>query len=335
MSWIPPLALALDIALADPRGLPHPVSAIGKLADLLEPPARRLGALCGRPVLVGGLALVAVCLVSGGLAALLTRLPFVLGTLASLYLAWAGLALGSLIRQGDRALKAVYGAEADPSLLEAARGHVQMLVSRDTSSMNADDLYRSLAESLSENLNDAFTAPFFWLCLTGPAGLWIYKAVSTLDSMWGYTNERWQHLGKASARADDVLAFVPARLCVALMLITAWVQNLPGLFSAKGKEERKQGLTGFLSLPGWPGWNEIARQAGRMESPNAGWPMAAAAWLFDGRSGGPTPYEGAIKNKPLLGPDTGRWTAENCARLLAHARAAGIVGLILSLALLV
>jgi adenosylcobinamide-phosphate synthase len=271
-----------------------------------------------------------VCLVSGGLAAFLSALPFGLGTVASVYLAWTGLALGGLIRQGQRTLESVEAAENDPGLLEKARTRVQMLVSRDTSAMNADDLYRSLAESVSENLNDAFVAPFFWLCLTGPTGLWVYRAASTLDSMWGYKNEDWIHLGRASARADDALAFLPARLCVGLMLVAAWAQNLPRRFSLIGKKT-DSGRNGFFTVPGWPGWPVIAAQAGRMDSPNAGWPMTTAAWLFDGRCGGPTPYEGEMRKKPLLGPEHGRWQADNCRLLLAHARVAGLIALVFSL----
>ncbi|MDL2279788.1 cobalamin biosynthesis protein [Desulfovibrio sp. OttesenSCG-928-G11] len=345
---VPALALALDLLLGDPPSLPHPVRGIGWLAGKLEAPARQLAIFCGHPVLAGALALAILCSISGGLAALLCALPGFLGTAMALYLAFSGLALGGLTSAGQDCLTLIEKAQKNSADLPKARRAVQMLVSRDTAAMEAPELYRSLAESLSENLNDAFVAPFFWLCLSGPVGLWLYKTVSTMDSMWGYKNERFLHLGRASARLDDLLAFIPARLCVLLMLATAWARNLPGVFSAwrkagleegrkkEGKAPLKKNIirTAVFSVPGWPGWGSVARQAKGMDSPNAGWPMAAAAWLFNGRSGGPTPYDGEIKEKALLGPDSGLWTARNCAQLLAHARATGIAGLILSALLL-
>lgn len=65
-------------------------------------------------------------------------------------------------------------------------------------------------------------APLFWLSLGGPVGLWAYKTVSTADSMWGYHTPRWEYFGKAAARADDLLAFVPARLSALLLWLTAY-----------------------------------------------------------------------------------------------------------------
>ena len=170
--------------------------------------------------------------------------------------------------------------------------------------MDVPDLYRSLAESVSENFNDAFVAPYFWLCLGGPVALWLYKTVSTLDSMWGYTSERWLYFGRAAARLDDLLAFIPARLAALLLWLTA-------LRHTKAN---------------WPGYATISKQARQSASPNAGWPMTVAAWLSDGRMGGPTVYDGILIYKPLLGREGSAWQYANTAALIRHARRAGIVG---------
>lgn len=324
------------MAFADPPALPHPVRGIGFLANSLEKPLRHFGEKSGRPVLAGALTLCLLCLFAGALVLFCISLPSLFGFFAALYFAFAGLALGSLVREGGKALTAVRDAERDHALLPQARHEVQMLVSRDAGNMDIPALYRSLAESVSENLNDALVAPFFWLCLTGPVGLWVYKTVSTLDSMWGYKNECWRDLGKASARADDVLAYIPARLTVLLMLLTAWLERLPlafaGLRNKNGGSER--GKACFFKVCGWPGLKTIAREAGACASPNAGLPMSAAAWLFQGRSGGPTPYDGEMVEKPLLGPPEGLWTAENCGALIRHAQRLGIVCVIVGLLLI-
>jgi adenosylcobinamide-phosphate synthase len=310
--WLPPLAFVLDFLLADPEFPPHPVQGIGKLAQMLEAPARRIP----NPLLAGGVALCLLLAASGGIVAALTLLPSGLGAIAAVYFAWSGLALGGLIREGKKALAAVRKAETSPAFLPEARTSVQMLVSRDCSAMPVADLYRSLAESVSENFNDAFVAPYFWLCLGGPVALWLYKTASTLDSLWGYTNERWLYFGRASARLDDALAYIPARISALLMYLTALCTASPH----RGRHPEPC----RLSL--WPGWSTVAREARLSASPNAGWPMATAAWLFNGKTGGPTVYDGQVRQKPRMGPDSGRWEADNTSLLLRHVRLAGAAG---------
>lgn len=336
--WLPPVALALDLVLADPRRLPHPVQGVGWLLDRMEaavrarvhPPTQLAGVFCLCLMLIA----VAVC-VQGILG-----LP-VAGVLAACYLAWAGLAAGSLLSECGRALEAV--AHED---IAVGRHAVSMLVSRDVSQAGRDDLHRALAETLAENFNDGVIAPFFWLVLGGPLWLWLYKAVSTMDSMWGYRTEEWRALGWAGARLDDCLAFVPARLAALFLLLAAPLAGVraadaggrasgsPGVGGCSGLLSRLKEVCGLIGL--------IAADARTMESPNAGWPMAAAAWLHGRRMGGPTTYFGQTKDKPVLGPrgecgDEARptaqpeaqapgWDAVSVRALLRHVRAAVLLG---------
>jgi adenosylcobinamide-phosphate synthase len=182
-----------------------------------------------------------------------------------------------------------------------------MLVSRDTAAMDGPQLRRALAETLAENFNDAFVAPLFWLMLGGPVALWLYKTVSTFDSMWGYRTEQWEKLGKAGALCDDALAWIPARLSAVLLYATA-----------QGQYSKEQ----------WPGWAVVRQQAHLMASPNAGWPMVAAAWLHNAGMGGPTPYFGKVVNKPQLGPQNmPQWDDERLQQLINHLRRAGLWGI--------
>lgn len=320
MSWQLFLALGLDLWLADPKNLPHPVQGIGMLANALEGPARK-----AKNQRLAGVAVMALLLaISGGVSAALSGVGGVIGAVCSLWLCWSGLALGALLRDGKAALAAVEKAEKDPLMLPEARKAVQMLVSRETNDMAAPELYRSVADSVSENFNDAFVAPWFWLCLGGPVGLWLYKTTSTMDSMWGYKNEHWQNLGWAAARLDDLLAFVPARLSAFFMFLTAFFERLPWTDGPAALVNAA--IRGKGRPASWPGWNIVAGQAGKYASPNAGWPMAAAAWLFGGKSGGATPYDGVYVVKPPLGPADGRWQAENVEDLINHVRLAGLLG---------
>lgn len=296
MSWplTPLIALALDLLLKDPHGWPHPVRLLGRILIFLEGRARTVQA----PLRAVGAVCVALVMISAWvLVWALTGLP-VLGWLFALYFSYAGLALGALLQEGAQAAELLRSGK-----IHQARTVLAGLVSRDVTELDEAGLRRTLAETLSENLNDAFTAPFFYLLLLGPAGLWVYKAVSTMDSMWGYTTRQWKELGWAAARADDILAWIPARLAAAAILICA------------------------VFTPGTriPAWSELARQASRTASPNAGWPMAAAALTLQAGMGGPTPYFGELKQKPWIGPRERPWDDNRIACLIRLVRNSGLL----------
>lgn len=294
---IPPMAIAVDLLLGDPHRMPHPVRVIGWAANQLDafgnhdgasPVFRRvMGALSVALLVAGSAATVGACL---------AFLP--LEGLTALYFSYAGLALGQLLREGRRVLRLT----ADHDGL--ARKALAMLVSRDTSRLTLPDVRRALAETLGENASDGFVAPFFYLALLGPAGLWAYKAASTLDSMWGYKTERYRDFGWAAARLDDLLNWIPARLTAAGILLVAWGRGLLG-----GRAPRRLRTA----------WRLTVRDARTMASPNAGWPMAAAAWGLGAGMGGEAVYFGKVVQKPWLGPPAEsdrQWTTARCVRLL-------------------
>ena len=309
--WLAPVALILDLWLGDPD-LPwrHPVCLVGKLLDKLEAPARRCMLADGpearrtRGRLAGLLALAVLVALTGLAVWGLVSLP-VIGALLALYLAWAGLAMGSLLRTGREVLRRVENCD-EPE----ARAALSWLVSRDTSAMDRPLMRKTLADTLSENLTDAFMAPFFWLLVGGPVAMWCYKAVSTTDSMWGYVTEKWRWLGWAGARGDDMLAYVPARLAACAAWLADWcVARLRFLPSKLLPKHRWQGR--------WPGMGVVAQQAVGMPSPNSGWSMTACAWLCGARMGGPSVYFGTLTPKPWLGPDQAEAVPWDHARLLA------------------
>ncbi|MEG2171850.1 MAG: CobD/CbiB family cobalamin biosynthesis protein [Desulfovibrionaceae bacterium] len=300
--WLIPVAFFLDMAFGDPP-LPwrHPVCIIGNILHGLEPWARRAGA--SRPV---GLAcmIFTVTLCAYGVY-ILTALP-VAGLVFSIYFAYAGLATRALLQSCEEILTVI-----EEGSLEEAQQALSRVVTRDTTVQDRDTLRKSLADSLSENVTDAVVAPIFWLLVGGPVGLWGYKVVSTMDSMWGYKIDKWRRLGWAGARMDDVLAFIPARLAVLFLWGAGTLAQVP---------QRNGGR--------WPGFAVVARQAGGMESPNSGWPMAAASWLLGARMGGPTVYFGALNNKPWVGlpaEEAQPWDAPRLRALLILVRNTGLL----------
>ena len=138
--------------------------------------------------------------------------------------------------------------------LDAGRAQLARLVSRDVSALSAHQVRESAIESLAETLNDSVLAPLFWFVLLGLPGAVLFRFANTADAMWGYPGVRggrdWAWAGKWAARADDVLAWVPARITAALIALPAGHTAGPGRL-----------------------WVEAARTP----SPNGGWPMAAMA----------------------------------------------------------
>ena len=284
--WLPLAAVLLDRFIGDPPKLPHPVRAIGALLAHVEPRARRSSS---SPFQTGLVAVMAVMAAAYAVTRVVLFIPLI-GTLAAVYLGFAGLALGQLLREGKNALALIEAGD-----IPAARKAVGYLVSRDVSRANAEELCRVLAETLSENLNDGFTAPLFWLILGGPITLWLYKAASTMDSTWGYTHEPWTHFGTPAARLDDALAFIPARLTALLLVCTGKALGMP--------------------MPD-VSFGAIRDDAKKMKSPNAGWPMAACARILGAAMGGRAVYAGKAVDKPILGPAGNAWSTEKLHALL-------------------
>jgi len=301
--WIIPMAFFLDMRYGDPT-LPwkHPVTYIGKLLLQIEPIARKFdGARIN-----GLISVLFITFISAYIVFILTAMP-IIGFIFAVYFSYAGLALGSLLKTSEDTIEII-----EKGTLEEAQKSLSMLVSRDTSVQDRETLRKSMADTLSENLTDAIIAPFFWLCVGGPVTLWCYKAISTMDSMWGYKTDRWLKLGWACAKLDDAMAFIPARLSVLFLYLASRFGNVADNNAGK-----------------WPGYKVIAAQAKLMESPNSGWSMSAAAWLLGARMGGPTLYFGRMVNKPWVGPAADKasaWDDKKLRDLCTLVRNAAIIG---------
>jgi adenosylcobinamide-phosphate synthase len=253
-------ALTLDALFGEPRRF-HPLVGFGRLALALE--RRWHGDTVWR-----GLVAVLVLLIPFILLAALTRFVphgILLDTLL-LYLAIGWQSLGTHARRVRDALLA--------KNLPEARRRVGLMVSRDTTQLDPADVSKATVESVLENGNDAIFGAIFWFVVAGAPGAVLYRLANTLDAMWGYRTERYRRFGWASARLDDVLNFIPARL-------TALSYALAGRTRMALSCWRTQGLS----------W----------KSPNAGPVMAAGAGSLGVLLGGPASYHGVMQHRPLLG----------------------------------
>ncbi len=154
-----------------------------------------------------------------------------------------------------------------------SREKIAMLVSRDTQNLTPAQMNKALVETYAENLSDGVIAPLLYLLFFGFTGLVLYKAINTLDSMVGYKTKRYRNFGWFSAKLDDVANLIPSRL-TALMIM---------LLSKRFD---------FL---------KVRRFAKGHKSPNAGYPISAAALCYGLKLGGPTPYHGRVVDKPWFG----------------------------------
>jgi len=271
-------AFLLDLLLGDPRWLPHPIRGIGLAITRLESRIRSY-AHEARALMLGG-CLLTLCIVAGTfLASWLVLSLFYwmdrwLGVFVAVYLAYTAIAVRDLYKQSWAVIKALRSDD-----LEGARFLLSRVVGRDTEELEPEEIIRAVIETVAENFSDGVAAPLFYMALAGVPGAMAYKAASTLDSMVGYRNERYAHLGWCSARLDDVLNFIPARLSALLIVAAAFL----------------------LRLDARNAWRIFLRDGGNHKSPNSGRPEAAMAGALGVQLGGPSRYEGIIVEKPRIG----------------------------------
>lgn len=269
------MALALDGCLGDVRRWPHPVRLIGRIALALEGPARRW---IPSPRLAGGAVAFAVVAgtmaVTGLLLLLARRLSPLAGDLVSILLFYFAFAARDL---ADHALAVARPLARGDTI--TARQRVAWLVGRDTDALDTAGVSRATVESVAENTVDGVLAPLFFAFCFGPVGAWGYKAASTLDSTFGYRNERYRLFGWASARLDDAANFLPARLGLLCIALAA---------ACNGGSARRVLRIGL-------------RDSRAHASPNAGYPEAAFAAALGVQLGGPVMRAGVRQEMPVMG----------------------------------
>lgn len=274
------LAFVLDLIVGDPYWMYHPVRAIGAWINLEEKLIRRFfkeeSQLKAAGVALTLDTVLVTVLVTWGIIRLTYWIHPWLGFAWKVYVAYAALSLKSLRYEGLQVLKAL------KTGLEAGRSRLRYIVGRDTQELSSQEVVKATVETVAENTTDGVIAPMFFLLLFGPIGAMAFKAVSTLDSMVGYKNEKYLNLGCFSAKSDDVLNFIPARLTGVLMVASAFV----------------------LGLDHKNSWKILKRDHGNHKSPNSAWSESAAAGALGIQLGGTHDYGGVSVEKPTIGEAT-------------------------------
>ncbi|MGI6690468.1 MAG: adenosylcobinamide-phosphate synthase CbiB [Christensenellales bacterium] len=268
------MGVVLDAILGDPKGWPHLIKWFGRVIAYLE---KKLYSMSNKR-LSGKLLVVAVLLLCGGIPALMLAVswrisPWLFLALESL-LCWQLLASKSL---RDESMP-VYDALKNQNVKEA-RAALSWIVGRDTAALDDAGIARAAVETVAENTADGVAAPLLYITLGGAALGCVYKAVNTMDSMVGYRNQRYEQFGRCAARLDDVLNYIPARICALVMMLTC-------------------PLCGLSAQNAWRIWR---RDRHKHASPNSAQTEAVMAGALGVQLAGDAWYAGKLHHKPTIG----------------------------------
>ena len=264
----------LDLLMGDPEWLYHPVRLIGGLISRLEKRLRARGGNLRRSAVILTVTTVLVTMaVTAGILALLQQLGRIPLFIGMALLDWMGIAVTCMAKEARGVGKALEKG------LPEARKQIARIVGRDTQNLSGEEIIKATVETVAENTTDGVISPLFWALLGGPVLLWGFKAANTLDSMVGYMDEKYRDIGWSSAKLDDILNYIPARLTALLMILAAF-------------------LTG---MDGPNAFRIVRRDHANHKSPNCAWSEAAAAGAMHIQLGGTHEYFGKPVEKPTIG----------------------------------
>ena len=269
----------LDCLLGDPLSRAHPVVLMGKLISFLEKKLRPRFPKTPQGERTAGLVM-ALCvpLLSAGAGFVLLWLawrvhPVVYFSLSA-FLCWQCFAARCLMTESKKVVTCL-----EQEGLTAGRRQVGMLVGRDTESLTEQQVIKAAVETVAENTSDGVVAPLCWMALLGAPGGLFYKAINTMDSMVGYKNEKYLHFGRAAAKLDDAVNYVPARLSALAMIASAFL----------------------LKLDGKNAFRIWRRDRRNHASPNSAQTESACAGALGVQLGGNASYFGKLYEKPTIG----------------------------------
>lgn len=273
------LGFLLDLLLADPEWMPHPVVYMGRCITRLERTLRRRFPATPQGERAAGRVLAAVLPLGTLAVTLLVCLAAravhpLLGLAVETLWCWQALAVRGLAKESRRVYERL---AADD--LPGARRAVGRIVGRDTQALSKEGVTKAAVETVAENFSDGVAAPLFYMLLGGAPLALCYKAVNTMDSMVGYKNDRYLHFGRTAAKLDDAVNYLPSRLAACLWIAAA-------------------ALTGQDARGAWRIWRRDRRCHA---SPNSAQTESACAGALGVQLAGPAWYFGEYYPKPTIG----------------------------------
>lgn len=273
-----PAAFILDMIFGDPHSRLHPICLIGNLIAMLDSALNKENVSRNKKIVRGALTAVTVIVISTAFPLIIEIISFNINIwlffAAETVMDYFVIAAKSLKKESMLVCAAMEAGDT-----EGARHAVSMIVGRDTKVLDKEGIIKAAVETVAENSSDGVIAPVFYTALCGATGGFFYKSVNTMDSMLGYVNDRYEAFGKAAARLDDVMNYIPSRLS-ALFIIAA----------AK-----------FTGLNAAGAWKIFRRDRMKHASPNSAQTESACAGALDVRLAGNAWYGGVLHEKPYIG----------------------------------
>lgn len=269
----------LDFLLGDPAWMPHPVVYMGKAITKLEALLRPCFPKTEKGEFIAGCILAVVLPVGslvffGGVCLIAYHINPVFGFLLQTFWCWQALAMKGLAQESRK----VY-LELEKEDLPAARKAVSRIVGRDTAELTEEGVTKAAVETVAENFSDGVLAPLFYMLIGGAPLAMIYKSINTMDSMVGYKNEKYLYFGRAAAKLDDAVNYLPSRIAALFWILSASV-------------------TGFDGKHAWKIWRRDCRNHA---SPNSAQTESACAGALGIQLAGPAYYFGKKYEKPYIG----------------------------------
>ena len=278
------IGYGLDLILGDPKWLYHPVQMIGKVISFIERKLRANENNLRKKAVI--LTIITVFITAGTTAVLIFLTGIIsrwLKLLCMALLDWMGIAVKSMAQEAN-GVKDALGEG-----LEKGRTQVARIVGRDTQTLDEEEIVKATVETVAENTTDGVISPMIYGAIGTPVLMWAFKAASTLDSMVGYMDDKYRDIGWSSAKLDDILNYIPARITAFLMCIAAALTGL----------DAKNAL------------RIVIRDHANHLSPNCAWSEAAAAGSLHIQLGGTHTYFGKAIYKPTIGDDDRPATPED------------------------
>ncbi|WP_226654707.1 adenosylcobinamide-phosphate synthase CbiB [Pseudalkalibacillus hwajinpoensis] len=296
------VAFCLDRLIGDPPKWPHPVKGFGMLIGFLDKRWNHGSRRKLKGAFMTGTILITVLAMTG----LTVYLAYTVHTLVGIF--YEAVLIATTIAQKSlrNAALDVYQPLQTGNMTEA-REKLSWIVGRDTDHLDESEVVRGTVETVAENTSDGITAPLFWAFIGGSIGAMCYRAINTCDSMVGYRNEKYESFGYASAKLDDVVNWIPARLTgLCMMLVQKPVHTSSGR-----------------------AWHVLFRDARQHPSPNSGWGEAATAAILGVQLGGVNSYKGIVSNRARMGDPIMKLSATHIPKAISIMNRSTILFLLL------
>ncbi len=270
------IGFILDLLIGDPDNPFHPVRGIGWVAAKLESVFRKvLGkSLKAAGLIVWIITVVSTFLLTYGIIIFCGEINTYLGMLIEGSIIYFCISAKGLVVEGYKVIKYLKDGN-----IEKSRKQLSYIVGRDTERLDSQSIVRAVIETIAENMSDGVIAPLLFAGIFGAPGAMVYKAVNTMDSMFGYKNDRYIDFGYFPAKLDDLFNYIPARITGILIIVSSFIL-------------RKDYKNSFKIFK---------RDRYNHTSPNSAHPEAAMAGALGIQLGGSNYYFGKLVEKPVIG----------------------------------